>query len=204
MERNVSTRTQKMVQLAILVAIMLIFAYTPLGYLKAGPIEITFMVLPVAVGAIILGPAAGAILGGIFGVTSFIQCFGASSFGVLLLSLNPIATFITCMVPRLLCGWLSGLLFRAMQKTGKMKTAPYFVASLATALLNTFFFISCIIIFFWSNDTFISTMAASQLPTNSIWLFFVAFVGVNGAVEAAVNFIAAGTITKVLSKAINK
>lgn len=203
MERNVSTRTQKMVQLAILVAIMLIFAYTPLGYLKAGPIEITFMVLPVAVGAIILGPAAGAILGGIFGVTSFIQCFGASQFGVLLLSLNPIGTFITCMVPRLLCGWLSGLLFRAMQKTGKMKTAPYFVASLATALLNTFFFISCIIIFFWSNDTFISAMSVS-LPTNSIWLFFVAFVGVNGAVEAAVNFIAAGTITKVLSKAINK
>ena len=46
-----------MVQMAILVAIMLIFAYTPLGYLKAGPIEITFMVLPVAIGAIILGPA---------------------------------------------------------------------------------------------------------------------------------------------------
>ena len=203
MERNVSTRTQKMVQLAILVAIMLIFAYTPLGYLKSGPIEITFMVLPVAIGAIILGPAAGAILGGIFGVTSFIQCFGASSFGVLLLSLNPIATFITCMVPRILCGWLSGLLFQAMQKSGKMKTAPYFAASLATALLNTFFFISCIIIFFWSNDTFISAMSVS-LPTNSIWLFFVAFVGVNGAVEAAVNFIAAGTITKVLSKAIHK
>lgn len=204
MERNVSTRTQKMVQLAILVAIMLIFAYTPLGYLKSGPIEITFMVLPVAIGAIILGPSAGAILGGIFGVTSFIQCFGASSFGVLLLSLNPIGAFITCMVPRILCGWLSGLLFRAMQKTGKMNTAPYFAASLATALLNTFFFISCIIIFFWSNDTFLSTMAASQLPTNSIWLFFIAFVGVNGAVEAAVNFIAAGTITKVLSKAIHK
>lgn len=74
-----------MVQMAILVAIMLIFAYTPLGYLKAGPIEITFMVLPVAIGAIILGPAVGAILGGIFGVTSFIQCFGASGFGVLLL-----------------------------------------------------------------------------------------------------------------------
>ena len=203
MERNVSTRTQKMVQLAILVAIMLIFAYTPLGYLKSGPIEITFMVLPVAIGAIILGPSAGAILGGIFGVTSFIQCFGASSFGVLLLSLNPIATFITCMVPRILCGWLSGLLFQAMQKSGKMKTAPYFAASLATALLNTFFFISCIIIFFWSNDTFISAMSVS-LPTNSIWLFFVAFVGVNGAVEAAVNFIAAGTITKVLSKAIHK
>ena len=53
MEKNLSSRTQKMVQLAILVAIMLIFAYTPLGYLKVGAIEITFMVLPVAIGTII-------------------------------------------------------------------------------------------------------------------------------------------------------
>ncbi len=72
MNKKVNSQTLKMVQMAILVAIMLIFAYTPLGYLKAGPIEITFMVLPVAIGAIILGPAVGAILGGIFGVTSFI------------------------------------------------------------------------------------------------------------------------------------
>lgn len=204
MEKNISTRTQKMVQMAILIAIMLIFAYTPLGYLKAGPIEITFMVLPVAIGAIILGPAAGAILGGIFGVTSFIQCFGASSFGVLLLGLNPFATFITCIVPRVLCGWLSGLIFKALHNTGKMKTASYFIAALATALLNTFFFMSCIIVFFWNNDTFISTMAGSQLPTNAIWPFLVAFVGVNGVVEAAVNFIAAGTVSKVLSKTVNK
>ena len=101
MEKNLSSRTQKMVQLAILVAIMLIFAYTPLGYLKVGAIEITFMVLPVAIGAILLGPVCGAILGGLFGLTSFIQCFGASPFGALLLSLNPITTFITCCVREL-------------------------------------------------------------------------------------------------------
>ena len=70
MEKNLSSRTQQMVQLAILVAIMLIFAYTPLGYLKVGAIEITFMVLPVAIGAILLGPICGAILGGLFGLTS--------------------------------------------------------------------------------------------------------------------------------------
>lgn len=144
-----------MVQLAILVAIMLIFAYTPLGYLKVGAIEITFMVLPVAIGTIILGPVCGAILGGLFGLTSFIQCFGASPFGALLLSLNPIATFITCMVPRILCGWLSGLIFEALNKKENMKNASYFIASLATALLNTIFFMLCIVIFFWYNWNFL-------------------------------------------------
>lgn len=202
MNNNSKTRTQKMVQLAILVAIMLIFAYTPLGYLKAGPIEITFMVLPVAIGAIILGPVSGAILGGIFGLTSFIQCFGASAFGALLLSINPILTFLTCMLPRLLCGWLSGLLFKVLHRSERMKTAPYFIASLATALLNTIFFITCIVVFFWKNDTFLTTMGSWQLPTDSLWLFFVAFVGLNGLVEAIVNFVAAGTVSKVLSKVV--
>lgn len=191
-----------MVQLAILVAIMLIFAYTPLGYLKAGPIEITFMVLPVAIGAIILGPVSGAILGGIFGLTSFIQCFGASAFGALLLGINPVLTFITCMLPRLLCGWLSGLIFKALHSSEHMKTAPYFIASLATAVLNTLFFMLCIIQFFWKNDSFLTTMGSWQLPTDSVWLFLLAFVGINGVVEALVNFIAAGTVSKVLSKLV--
>ena len=68
-----------MVQMAILIAIMIILAFTPLGYLKFGLIEITLMVIPVAVGAIVLGPLCGAILGGVFGLTSFIQCFGFSA-----------------------------------------------------------------------------------------------------------------------------
>lgn len=202
MEKNLSSRTQQMVQLAILVAIMLIFAYTPLGYLKVGAIEITFMVLPVAIGAILLGPVCGAILGGLFGLTSFIQCFGASPFGALLLSLNPITTFITCMVPRILCGWLSGLIFQALYKKENMKTASYFIASLATALLNTIFFMLCIVIFFWFNGTFLSTMNSWALPTDGLWVFFVAFVGVNGLVEAIVNCLAAGTVSKIVSKAI--
>ncbi len=202
MEKNLNSRTQKMVQLAILVAIMLIFAYTPLGYLKVGVIEITFMVLPVAIGAILLGPVSGAILGGIFGVTSFIQCFGASAFGALLLSINPICTFLTCMIPRVLCGWLSGLVFRALHKNGKMPVASYFIASLTTALLNTIFFILCIVVFFWASDTFLSTMNGWSMPTDNLWAFFVAFVGLNGLVEAIVNCIVAGTVSKVVAKAI--
>ena len=83
-----------------------------------------------------------------------------------------------------------------------MKTAPYFIASLATAVLNTLFFMLCIIQFFWKNDSFLTTMGSWQLPTDSVWLFLLAFVGINGVVEALVNFIAAGTVSKVLSKLV--
>lgn len=115
-----------MVQMAILIAIMLVFAFTPIGYLKVGFIEITFMVLPVAIGAIICGPTGGAVLGGIFGITSFIQCFGMSPFGTFLLGLNPWLTFVTCLIPRILCGWLSGLLFKALNKIDKTKVGVLF------------------------------------------------------------------------------
>ena len=87
-------KTRRLVQMSILIAIMLILAFTPLGYLKVGAIDITFMTIPVVVGAILLGPASGAVLGGVFGLTSFIQCFGMSTFGEALLNINPFLTFL--------------------------------------------------------------------------------------------------------------
>jgi len=198
MNTQISQKTKQMVQMAILIAIMLIFAFTPIGYIKVGVIEITLMIIPVAIGAIVLGPAAGAILGGVFGLTSFIQCFGMSAFGTFLFSLNPVLTFIICMIPRILCGWLSGLLFKLLQKIDKTKLVSYFAASLSTALLNTLFFIGAIIIFFWKNDAFLTQMSSWGMATDHIWPFLVGFVGLNGVVEAAVNFVIGGAIAKVL------
>jgi uncharacterized membrane protein len=152
MNNNISPRTVKMVLLAILVAIMLILAFTPLGYLKVGVIEISFMMIPVAVGAIVLGPLAGAILGGVFGTTSFIQALGISHFGVMLMSINPFYTFILTMIPRVLMGWLAGLIFQALYNNEGTKRVSYAVGSLSAALLNTIFFMSFLIILFGNTD----------------------------------------------------
>ena len=71
--------TKYLVELALLVAIILIMAFTPIGYIKTAGLEIALLVVPVAVGAVVLGPKGGAILGAVFGITSFIQCFGMSA-----------------------------------------------------------------------------------------------------------------------------
>lgn len=42
-----------MVQLAVLIAIMLILAFTPLGYLRIGPLAISLMTIPVVIGAML-------------------------------------------------------------------------------------------------------------------------------------------------------
>lgn len=60
MEKNTFT-TKKFVELALLVAIIIVLAFTPLGYIKTLGLEITLIVVPVTVGAITLGPAGGAV-----------------------------------------------------------------------------------------------------------------------------------------------
>ena len=52
-----------MVELAAMIAIIIIMAFTPLGYIKLPGLTITFLTIPVAVGAIILGPVGGLICG---------------------------------------------------------------------------------------------------------------------------------------------
>ncbi len=186
--------------MGVLIAIMLIFAFTPIGYLKAGAIEITFMTIPVAVGAMLLGPVCGAILGGVFGITSFIQCFGMSAFGMFMLGLNPFLTLLVCLIPRILCGFCGGLIFKALRNVDKTKMISYAVSSLSVAVLNTVFFMGSIILLFWKNEAFIGQMNDWGMATDTVWAFLVAFVGVNGVVEAAVSFIAGAAIAKALAK----
>lgn len=194
---NRSSRTVKLVEMALLVAIILILAFTPLGYIKTLGLEITLIVVPVTIGAIILGPLGGAVLGAVFGITSFIQCFGMSSFGAVLLGINPFGTFVVCVVSRILMGWLTGLIYKGLSKFPKMKNWKILIANLAGPILNTFFFMSTLVIFFFSSD-YIQSLAGGLNP----FRFVIAFVGVNGLIEAAACFVVGSAITKALQVAM--
>lgn len=196
MNTTTNFRTKRMVQLALFIAIIVLMAFTPIGYIKTMGIEITLLVVPVAVGAIVLGPVSGAILGGVFGITSFIQCFGLSPFGAMLLSINPAATFVLCLVPRVLMGWLTGLIFIGLRKVDRRGAVSYAAASLAGPLLNTTLFILMFLPFFYKTD-YIQGMA-KQFHTDNVMAFIAAFVGVNGVIEAAICFILGTAISKAI------
>ncbi|MCC8140321.1 MAG: ECF transporter S component [Lachnospiraceae bacterium] len=200
MKNSNSSKTLFMVELALMIAIIFIMAFTPLGYLKTPGLSITFLTVPVAVGAIILGPKAGAICGLAFGITSLIQCFGLSAFGTMLLSINPLGTAFTCIVPRVLEGWLCGLIFKALHRF--MKNPAYFIASLACPLLNTLLYMSSLVFFFYNTDYiqgFVSTLGV----TNPL-AFVVAFVGAQGLIEAVVCFAIAGVVSRTLALALKQ
>ena len=118
--RNKKTLT--MVQIAILTAMLLVMSFTPLGYLKIGPLSMSLLSIPVAIGAMIIRPEAGALLGLVFGLTSFAQCFGTDPFGTTLLNINPFGTFFMCVPTRMLMGYLAGMIFKGLHKVDKTKT----------------------------------------------------------------------------------
>ncbi len=190
-------RILRLVETALLVAIIVLMAFTPLGYLRMPGLEITFIQIPVVVGAILLGPGTGAFLGTVFGVTSLLQCFGLSPFGTTLLGINPWLTAIVCLVPRVLMGWLCGLIFRWLSRVDKTRLLSYGAASLAAPLLNTVFFMTAVVLFFGCTDYILQMQ--QNMGATGILAFVVAFVGINGLVETIVCTIVGTAVAKALS-----
>ena len=180
-EDKTKNKTYKIVIYGLLFAMILILGITPLASIHLGTIEITLVMIPVAIGAIVLGPWAGAILGGFFGLTSFMQCLGigvTSAFGATLLSISPAYTLILCFVPRILMGFLVGLVYQLMSKAIKKSVINCAVASVLSALLNTVFFMSVLMLLFGKTDFIMGFRGEMKLMP-----FLIAFVGINGLVE---------------------
>ena len=188
--------TKQFVELALLVAVIVLLAFTPIGYIRTFGLEITLIVVPVTVGAVTLGPLSGAILGAVFGITSFIQCFGMSPFGAALLGINPFATFAVCVMPRVLMGWLTGLAYQRLKKSSPFQKIAVVIAQQTQPAA----FPQALALFFYHTE-FIQEIADS-LGAKNVLGFAVAFVGINGVVEAAACFVVGSAISKALQAAL--
>lgn len=202
MNQTNRSKTTYMVELAVLIAIILLMAFTPIGYIKTLGLEISLIVIPVAVGAVTLGPVAGLVLGTAFGVTSFIQCFGLSPFGAVLLGINPFLTFLVCVPTRALMGWLTGVIYQALKKGTVTKKFACSLSCLCCPLLNTLFFMGLLCICFY-NTEYIQGIVSALSATN-VFAFVFLFVGVNGLVEAISCFLVGSAVSKALLTILNK
>ena len=160
---------------AVLCAIIFLLALTPFGYIKTMGLSIQLITIPVAIGACIFGANVGLILGLAFGLSSFVQAFGLEPFGTMLFSINPVGTFIMCIIPRLLAGFVPGLVAKKIQSI----SVKSFVVPLLVAVLNTIFFMALFVLFFW-NTEFVQSLNSEG---KNIIAFVIAFVGINGVVE---------------------
>ena len=202
MENKTMKGTRNMVELALMSAIIIVMALTPLGYIKTPVLSITLLTIPVAVGAMILGPKGGAFLGGIFGATSFAQAVsGAGGMTAILFQTNPLGVTFLCFVPRILEGFLCGLIFIILRKT-KLKKAAYYIAGISCPVLNTILFMGTVITLFYQTD-YIQTLVNSLGAKNPL-AFVVLLVGIQGVIEAALCGVLSGTVALTLAKVLKR
>ena len=192
-----NTKTSNLTIMALMTAVLLIFACTPIGTIPIGPLSISMNMIPVAICAVAMGPAGGAGAGAIFGLLSFLQCFGIgipSGMGIILVGINPFLAFIQRFVPRLLDGLLLGYIFRAVSKKNVYLACA--VTGFFSAFLNTVFFMTALVLLF-GNTEYVQGLIAGR----NIIVFICAFVGVNAVVEMVVATLITGAVGSALFRA---
>ncbi len=205
------TKTLELTQLSLLAALIVLLAFVPyIGYIRIPvlAIQATTIHIPVIIGSIVLGPKAGAFLGGIFGLTSLINnttqpaitsfCFspfielGDGMGG------SPLALLV-CFVPRILCGVVPYFVYKAFQKASKEpeKRSKFslLAAGVSGSLTNTILVMSMIYIFFGA-----AYAEARNIAYEAIVGVILSVVAINGTIEAIIAALISAAVATALSK----
>lgn len=184
------TQTRKMTTFAILVALLLLLSFTPLGFIPIPPLNPTTMHIPVIIGGIILGPLYGGILGGVFGLLSLIRAT-TITFSFIFSPFIPVIgtsngdwrAVIIAIVPRILIGVVSAYVYQIFKKQSKLASA---LAGIAGSLTNTILVMN--LIYFIFKEPYAALVGKN---VNVLYNAILAIILTNGVFEA----ICAGVIT---------
>ena len=201
MEKKSNARTIS--EYAIFIAIIFVMRATGLSRIPVGPLVMTLTMVPIAIGAMLLGPLGGAVLGMVFGFTSLYDAMiGASPMTGFFFQLSPLHTVLLCVGTRTLVGAATGWLFKLFKGLDKKRIWCYFAGGLAAPLLNTVLFMGYIVLFFYQTD-FVQKTAAKIGAVNPL-MFVVLLVGVQGLVEWLTGCVVGGGVAKAVAHALKR
>jgi len=189
-----------MVRVALMAAIVIVLANTPLGMIQLPIIKATTVHIPVIIGAILLGPSAGAILGAVFGICSLISntiaptllSFAFSPFLASNLAgvLKALWISIGC---RILIGVVAGWLWLLLKKLRVNAWIALPVTGFVGSLTNTIWVMGSIYILLAGEYA-----AAKNVAADAVWGLIMGTVTASGIPEA----IAAAVLVTALGKAL--
>ena len=192
--------TRWMVSVALMAAIVILLANTPLGMIQLPIIKATTVHIPVIIGAFLLGPSAGAILGGVFGICSMISnttaptllSFAFSPFLAedLLGVVKSLWIAIGC---RILIGVVAGWVWIGLRK---LRLSPWIalpITGFVGSMVNTVFVMGSIYVLLASQYA-----AAKEVALDAVWGLIMATVTASGIPEA----IAAAVLVTALGRAL--
>ena len=153
METKKNVTTRDLAELALFLAIIIILAFTPLGYIPLGIITPTTMHIPVIVAGIVMGPKKGAITGFMFGLTSFLRAsfFAPTITSFLFSPLYPGGnawSLVICFVPRILIGIVAYYVYIGVKRLIKNSAVSMAVAGAMGSITNTVLVMGMAYIFF--------------------------------------------------------
>ena len=198
------TNVRYLTELALLVAILLMMQVTGLAMIPLPGQYASIMTVPVAVGAMLLGPLAGGVLGGVMGGISFYTAV-RTGFATLITAgytggIVVLISAINCFIPRILMGICTGWIYRLVDRIDKTNTIDCFLGGLCAPVLNTIFYMSVLVVVYL-NAPMLENLLGEELMEkfqSNVLVFVAAYVGVQALIEAGVGCVISGAITKAL------
>lgn len=182
MKKNNFFSAKNVTVLAILLALVIVLQAFG-GSFSIGAVTLNFTLIPLVLGAIMLGRYAGAFLGFASGVVVLIQVILApTGFYYIIWTNSPFVTTMICLVKTTVAGYVAGLLFQILK--GKGQTVAIFVAAGIVPIINTgLFILGCLCM--WD------TIALMSEGMNVLMYILVGLVTFNFFVEFAINLLVA-------------
>ena len=193
--------TRWLVSVALMAAIIIVLANTPLGMIQLPIIKATTVHIPVIIGAILLGPSAGAILGAVFGICSLISNTMAPT--LLSFAFSPFMS--TTGIPgalkavwisvgcRILIGVAAGWLWILLNKVKLNHLIALPVAGFVGSMVNTIAVMGSIYLLFAQQYA-----DAREVGITAVWGLIMGTVTASGIPEAAAAAILVLALGKVM------
>lgn len=179
-----------MVQTALFAALIVALSFLPfIGYIPLGFTNATTIHIPVILGSILLGPKRGAVLGGVFGLTSLINntlypkvtSFVFTPFFSGGVAEGDIGSLVICFVPRILVGVVPYYVYKFLSRRDRRRPLALAVAGFAGSLTNTLLVMNLIYLLFGEQWA-----AAQGKASEFLYGVILGVIGVNGVPEAIV------------------
>lgn len=162
------------------------------SYFRIGTVQLSFVLVPIVLGAILTGAYGGAILGFLFGaITLIMGIVGVDQFTFILFFDHPVLTILTCIVKATAAGALAGIVYSLVSK--KNKTAAVFSAAAIAPIVNTSFFIVGAL---FMSDTLNANFV--QSGTSVMYFLIIGCAGINFIVEFAINLLLAPSVYRII------
>lgn len=186
-------KTEVVVGLGLLTAIVVVLQVFAVG-VKLGMFNVTFVLIPIIVGAALYGWKAGAWLGFVFGLVVLVSGQAAG-----FMTLNPAGTIITVLLKGILAGLAAGVVYSliAGKNTPKTDFAAVVVSGIVAPVVNTGVYILGCLLFF----NVVITSGAAENGVNAWAYIFTVMIGGNFLFELGVNLVLASAVVYIIKLA---